>query len=196
MTRIVTDIANTFNKKSAGFNITAISPSYSYLTYRAGMHVLLAADINNNKVWQDFYELRRCCWYFSQRWLVAGLFPCIWHFLDKISTTNPSIRDVSRHSWNIRTDIGNEPTVLRKICQPEWQPWIMLIPSLAWAQAQFLSSDWLISFIDSSTYKRLLNHIRSSYINKIKLNKSPIPFNTQLRVFSYFASKLARNLAA
>ncbi|KIM99120.1 hypothetical protein OIDMADRAFT_146754 [Oidiodendron maius Zn] len=71
MTRIVTDIANTFNENFATFNIATISPSYPYLMYRASMHILLTTDINNEKLRQDFYELRRCCWYFSRRWLVA-----------------------------------------------------------------------------------------------------------------------------
>ena len=79
MTRIVIDIANAFNENVSSFNIAAICPSYSYLVYRAGMHVLLTADISNKSVQQNFYELRRCCWYFSHRWLVASLFPCIYN---------------------------------------------------------------------------------------------------------------------
>jgi hypothetical protein len=75
MNRIVIDIAKALNENLSNFNITAISPSYSYLMYRAGMHVLLTADISNEKLGQDFYELRRCCWYLSHRWLVASLFP-------------------------------------------------------------------------------------------------------------------------
>ncbi|KIN03309.1 hypothetical protein OIDMADRAFT_26023 [Oidiodendron maius Zn] len=74
MTRIVIDIANTFNETFDSFNIATISPSYSYLMYRAGMHVLLTADTSCKKTLQDFYALRRCCWYFSQRWLVASTY--------------------------------------------------------------------------------------------------------------------------
>ena len=75
MTRIVIDVANALNEKFTICSLAAIPPSYSYLIYRAGMHFLLTADISNGSMLQDFYELRRCCWYFSYRWLVAGLFP-------------------------------------------------------------------------------------------------------------------------
>ena len=74
MTRIVVDIAKSFNEKPSSFNITAISPSYSYLIYRAGIHILLTADISDEKIQLDFYELRKFCWYVSHRWLIAGLF--------------------------------------------------------------------------------------------------------------------------
>ena len=86
MTRIVIDIANTFNENFATTNIATISPSYPYLMYRASMHILLTADINNEKIHQDFYELRRCCWYFSRRWLIASLFP---YFVARISKLTP-----------------------------------------------------------------------------------------------------------
>ena len=77
MTRIVIDIAKAFNENFSNFNITAISPSYSYLMYRAGMQVLLTTDINNKESLQGFYELRRCCWYFSHRWFITSSFPVL-----------------------------------------------------------------------------------------------------------------------
>ena len=77
MTRIVIDIAKAFNENFSRFNITAISPSYSYLMYRAGMQVLLTADVNNEKALQGFYKLRRCYWYFSHRWLITSSFPIL-----------------------------------------------------------------------------------------------------------------------
>jgi hypothetical protein len=90
MTQIVIDIANAFNENFSSFNLTAIAPSYPYIMYRAGMQMLLSADIPNEEVERDFYAVRRCCWYFSHRWLIAGPFTVVlpFHFSDRHQLTS------------------------------------------------------------------------------------------------------------
>jgi hypothetical protein len=74
MTQIVIDIAIAFNANFSSFNLTAIAPSYPYIMYRAGMQILLSGDIHDEKIELNFHAIRRCCWYFSHRWLIAGSF--------------------------------------------------------------------------------------------------------------------------
>jgi hypothetical protein len=75
MNRIVVDIAHATLEGFSSFNMTAVSPSYAYLFYRAGLELLLSGNIQ--KTQHDIYKLRQCIWYFSHRWLVASReFPC------------------------------------------------------------------------------------------------------------------------
>jgi len=36
--------------------------------------MLLSADMGIEKTQRDFHSLRKGCWYFSHRWLIAGSF--------------------------------------------------------------------------------------------------------------------------
>lgn len=76
MTRIVVDIAEAFNANFASFNLTAVAPSYPFIMYRAGMHMLINCDVSSDEIVRNFNSIRRCCWYFSHRWLMACQSPC------------------------------------------------------------------------------------------------------------------------
>ncbi|KFX90886.1 hypothetical protein V490_06225 [Pseudogymnoascus sp. VKM F-3557] len=71
MTQIVIDIADAFNEMFLTFNLTAIAPSYPYIMYRGGMQVLMSGNFPNEKAERNFNAIRKCCWYFSHRWLIA-----------------------------------------------------------------------------------------------------------------------------
>jgi hypothetical protein len=72
MTQIIIDIAEAFNENFLTFNLTAIAPSYPYIMYRAGMQILMSSDFPNEKAEHNFNAIRKCCWYFGHRWLIAG----------------------------------------------------------------------------------------------------------------------------
>lgn len=75
MTQIVIDIADAFNANFSSFNLTAIAPSYPYIMYRAGMQILMSADLADDTTEHNFNSVRKCCWHFGHRWLIAGKFP-------------------------------------------------------------------------------------------------------------------------
>jgi hypothetical protein len=75
MTRIVIDIAYAFNENFSKFNMTAISPSYPFIVYKAAMEHLLVDNVGGDKWMKDFSALRKCCWYFSHRWTIASTSP-------------------------------------------------------------------------------------------------------------------------
>jgi hypothetical protein len=72
MNRIIIDIAHATIERFSNFNLTAISPSYAYLFYRASLELLISADIHNTKEQLGLCELQRCLWYFGHRWPIAG----------------------------------------------------------------------------------------------------------------------------
>lgn len=99
MTQIVSDIATTFNENFASFNLVAIAPSYPYIMYRAGMQILLSGDIHDEKVELNFLAIRRSCWYFSHRWLIAGWFGIILiNWFVTASSTNFSLSHLPRNA--------------------------------------------------------------------------------------------------
>lgn len=98
MTQIVIDIADAFNEKFLTFNFTAIAPSYPYIMYRAGMQILMSGDFPDEKAERNFHSVRKCCWYFSHRWLIAGWSTLNMAFKSLASIVNFSLSCLSGNS--------------------------------------------------------------------------------------------------
>jgi hypothetical protein len=79
LTRMVIDIAASFNRECSTFNIDILSPSCMHLVRCAQYHILSCNDFRDTKWLGDFDQLRRMLGFFNRRWVLAG--ECIQRYI-------------------------------------------------------------------------------------------------------------------
>lgn len=72
LTRMVIDIAASFNRECGTFIIDILSPSCMHLVRCAQHHIVACNDFRDPKWLEDFDQLRRMLGFFNRRWVLAG----------------------------------------------------------------------------------------------------------------------------
>lgn len=74
MTRIIINVAYTFNQESQGINVETLSPTIGHIVRAAERYLLTAVNSQNRQWLEDFDQLRRVLSLFDRRWRLAGRF--------------------------------------------------------------------------------------------------------------------------
>lgn len=72
LTRMVIDIAYSFNNESDGFDIDMFSPAISHIVKSAQQHISTGGELRTTLWEKDFEQLKNMLLFLNRRWNIAG----------------------------------------------------------------------------------------------------------------------------